>query len=504
VTARRGLQAEVLVSLALVMVAATGSLAAILVSRDEILLREILARALVAEAQQPSAARALGASLVSGTTWWTLEGDGRGAEAAEPPPDAAARTLAREAARAGSALLVLGAPWEPIRFATPVEPGGRVAVARLPAAASTRLRGAPRAVAGLVLLADLVVFTAFGAYLLRRRLVLPLRHVSEAARAIADGDLGTRVPVEGARETADLAQAFNRMTEALAGRTTALEKAVADLRDANAHLRDARAGLDRAERLASVGRLAAGVAHEVGNPMGAILAFLDLAGREPGLPPRAAEHLARAGREGERVRRILRQLLDFARPPRASLASVDVAAVAEETAALVRAQRRYADVAIEVVREGASPAVRGDAGALMQILLNLLLNAADAVRGSARPRVTVRVRPAAQRLRAGDAPEAAAARRQADAVECRVEDDGSGIPAEDRERIFDPFFTTKPPGEGTGLGLANALRLAEEMGGSLELRDPEPGTPGSVLALVLPAARAEAAPAAEPQVRSAP
>jgi hypothetical protein len=330
-------------------------------------------------------------------------------------------------------------------------------------------------VVAAVVAADLLIFGAFGAFVLRRRVVLPLQRLAAAARNLEGGEGGARVPVEGTREVADLAAAFNDMSEALENRRCAVDEVVAELRGANRDLRRARAGLDRAERLAAVGRLAAGVAHEVGNPIGAILALLDLAGRDPGLAEATRAHLARAGREGERVRRILRQLLDFSRPARPQPGPVDLAAVAEETVALVSAQRRYAPVAFAVRRHGEVPIARGDPGAVAQILLNLVLNAADAVQDAASPRVELQIRGAALGLREGDPPGAAAARRRPDAVECVVADDGVGIPDEDRERIFDPFYTTKPPGEGTGLGLANAARLAAELEGSVELVAPPEG-----------------------------
>jgi signal transduction histidine kinase len=339
-----------------------------------------------------------------------------------------------------------------------------------------------------VLLCALCVFTGFGAFVLRGSLVLPLEQLAGAAGAIGAGDLGARAPIAGAREIAEVAESFNAMTEALARRSEALEKAVADLRESNVRLREARAGLDRAERLAAVGRLAAGVAHEVGNPMGALLAFLDLAGRDPGIGEAGREHLSRGIREGERVRRILRQLLDFSSPPRGARVPVDLTRVCEETASLVRAQRRYAQIAIEVAAEGEPPPALADPAGVAQIVLNLLLNAADALcQGTPEPRIRVCVRPATGRVRAGDpGREAAAARRRSDAVECRVEDNGPGIAAEDRERVFDPFFTTKPPGEGTGLGLANAVRFAEEFGGTLELLPSRPAG-GAAFVLRLPA-----------------
>jgi signal transduction histidine kinase len=169
------------------------------------------------------------------------------------------------------------------------------------------------------------------------------------------------------------------------------------------------------------------------------------------------------------VRRILRQLLDFSRPARGAPAWLDLARAASETLELVRAQPRYAAVSFAVSAERDAPRAWADPGAVGQILLNLVLNAADAVREGGAPRVELRVRGAALVPRAGEGAGAARGRRSFDAVECLVCDAGPGVPEEDRERIFDPFFTTKPPGQGTGLGLANSLRLAEEQGGALEL-----------------------------------
>jgi len=490
---RPGLFAELLASLSILMFGATLLLAIVLVKDQEARLRELLGRALSAEARDPLRSTT---PLVPGTSWWTVGSDGvalrRTASTGEI--DAATRDLADEARASDSVLVSVGPPWQPVRFALPIDVEGHVVVARLPAGASLQRGLAPSAVALAVLIGDLAIFLIFGATLLRGRVVLPLRRLALAARAIADGARGSRVPVEGAREAAELAAAFNEMTAALEGREQALTKAVADLREANRSLREAEAGLARAERLAAVGRLAAGVAHEVGNPMGALLSFLDLAGRDPGLSGAAHGHLERARQQVERVRTILRQLLDFSRPPRAQLAPTDLGATAEEVLTLVRAQRRYASVTFSVEREGEPPLALADASSVSQILLNLVLNAADAVCGSSRVSgpsgclgtVVVRVRGAALVRRAGDRPEASPSRSRQDAVECRVCDDGPGIAHEDRERIFDPFFTTKPPGEGTGLGLANALRLAEEQGGVLELEEPEVGR-GACFVLRLPA-----------------
>jgi signal transduction histidine kinase len=496
-----GLQAEVVLSLALVMLAATTLLAAALLQGHEARWRELLGRALLAEAHAPPAPEL---ALIAGTHWWELRRDGSAVPAwgGGAALDAETRRLAEAARGRREPLLRPGAVWAEIRFAAPIGEGV-VAVARLPASASLRLRAIPLTLAGALLALDVAVFTAFGATVLRRRVVLPLRRLAHAARGIADGALDARVAEEGPREAVEVAAAFNEMSEALSARTSALEKAVTDLRATNRELLRTRAGLDRAERLAAVGRLAAGVAHEVGNPMGALLAFVDLARRDPGLAPASREHLARATEQGERVRRILRQLLDFARPGAAGVAPrpFDLAAAAREAVGLVRAQRRYAGVRLEVEVEGEPPPALADPAGVAQILLNLLLNAADAVLAAGGTRVAVLVRPAPLARRAGEPPGRARARRTPGGVECRVADDGCGIAESDRERIFDPFFTTKEPGEGTGLGLSNSLRLAEEMGGALELVEAPEGL-RTAFALRLPAESGEGRTAAGCEVRT--
>ena len=463
------------------MLTATLVLAALLVKTHEVSVRRLhplAARALLDDSRGPLHTAH---NLVPELRWWTLVGDGtsRARGAHNEAIDAGSRELAREAARRGLPLLAAGFPWEPVRFAAPE--AGQVLVARLPPAV-------PGTVVLAVLLADGAVFTAFGVTLLRRRLVRPLQRLAGVARGLADGDLGVRAPAEGPRETWEVATAFNDMSEALETRTGALEKAVSDLRRSNEQLRDARVELDRAERLAAVGSLAAGVAHEVGNPMGAMLAFVELAKRDVGLTTEGRGHLERVLQEGERVRNILRQLLDFSRPPRTERLPVDLLAVARETAGLVGAQPRYSAVRVDVLAEEEPPLALADRAAVGQILLNLLLNAMDALVASEEPdpHVGISVRALAGSARAGEDLGQASGRRCFRAVECRVFDNGPGIAEADRERIFDPFFTTKDPGEGTGLGLSNALRIADELGGRLRLQPAE--GQGAEFSLELPVA----------------
>jgi two-component system NtrC family sensor kinase len=466
----RGVQGEVLVSLALAMITAIGLLAAFLLKTHANHLEELaplLGKGLVADA---AGSTVEWGDAVGKVVWFRVDPEA-------PAPvhaitgarlDSEAMDLAREAKNANGPLIKAGRPWDPVRFATPIEGTSppAVAVAILPPS----MEGW---VVVLLLAVDCLVFVGLGGYLLRRRVISPLRELSRVARSIEETGPGPRVIVEGARETVEVAEALSDMSEALERQTSDLQKAVKDLRGANASLRRAEDGLDRSERLAAVGHLAAGVAHEVGNPMGAVLAFLDLVGRDPSLSDAARGYLERALEQGQRVRRILTQLLDLSRPPRSILSNFDLAGVAEQTIGLVSAQKRHAGIGFEVVHPGdpALTSVRADESVVGQILLNLVLNAADAVAGLETARIRLSV----------------SGREDDDIVVCCVEDNGSGVAPEDRKRIFDPFFTTKPPGEGTGLGLANALRLAEELGGGLECQRPRT-LEGACFVLRLPAA----------------
>lgn len=462
------------------MLTATGLLATFMIRSQSVQLEKLqslIGRALSAEANTASFL-VMGGS--GGVKWWISEHDSfrpLGGEQGSPGP--VLEALAESARREGSAVVGGGRPWEPLRFAVPVVSVGEIAVARVEPAVSGRVLAA-------LLLTDSAVFIAMGGFLLRRRIVIPLRQLAAAAREIGEGARGMRVSVDGGGEVAEVALAFNEMTEALEQRSSELEKAVSELRDTNRSLRRARDGLDRAERLASVGSLAAGVAHEVGNPMGALLAFLDLAKRDTEMGDKTRKHLDRASEQGSRVREILGQLLDFSRPPRSVRMPLDLAAVAHQTLGLVRAQSRYENVKLEVDADEVLAKAVGDESVVAQILLNLMLNACDAaLESSEPPHVKVTMRSAPLVVRRGDEGVRGATRKSMDGIECEVADNGPGVRSEDRERIFDPFFTTKDPGVGTGLGLANAQQLAEELGGVVELKRVSP-LAGAAFALRLP------------------
>jgi signal transduction histidine kinase len=310
--------------------------------------------------------------------------------------------------------------------------------------------------------------------LLGRAIARPVDRLLAAAERLGSGG-GTLPILQPPEEVsghglARAAVAFERLASALAEERGRLATKVAELERSNAELAAARESLLRSEKLATVGRLAAGVAHEVGNPLGAIGGYAALAHTRltsAGGDPEVVDWLDRIAAETRRIDRIVRELLDFARPARPRLAPIDLGASLEAALRLAHVQPRFRDV--EVARELPAdlPPVRADEGRLAQLFLNLLLNAGDAM--------------------GGHGPLLVSAAATEDAVVVELADRGHGIPEPDLARIFDPFFTTKPPGEGTGLGRAICPGIVESFGGELSARNREGG--GAVFSVRLPRAR---------------
>jgi signal transduction histidine kinase len=334
----------------------------------------------------------------------------------------------------------------------------------------------PASFAALVLAAAALAALA-GAILLFRAVARPVERILDAAAALGTPADPAQLPLLGDPDAIALgraALAFERLASQLAEERTRLAAKVAELTAANRQLADARESLARSERLATVGRLAAGLAHEVGNPLGAIAGYVELArARLPREPdPELVDSLARIDAAAARIDRTVRGLLDFARPAPVQVAPVDLAAAVDASVRLARVQPRFRDVDLRIELEAGLPPVLADEHHLAQVLLNLLLNAGDAMRGRAG---AVRI----------------AARRAGDGVRLEVADDGPGIAAEDLPRVFDPFFTRKEPGEGTGLGLAISHRLVETFGGEIAAGNRAGG--GAVLSVTFRAAARSAA-----------
>ncbi|MFO0758910.1 MAG: ATP-binding protein [Byssovorax sp.] len=313
----------------------------------------------------------------------------------------------------------------------------------------------------------------FLAYVSLTRLVVrPLDELGRAAERVASGARRLEAPGHGAREMVELGKSLAAMTERLRADEESLRAKIAEVERYAADLRSAQERLVRSERLASVGRLSAGLAHEIGNPLAAILGFQELLLAGGLSPEEEREFLTRMKRETERIHGVLRQMLDFARPsapPRKGEPEPPgaLAEAVDEVLALVRPQRSFRDLELTATLDPDLPRVSLSRPRLVQVLLNLLLNAGDAA-----PRKGGKVRVSATLSLEGRA-------------RITVEDNGPGIPADVRPHLFEPFVTSKPAGEGTGLGLAVCRGLVEASGGSLTAEDSPLG--GARFVIELPA-----------------
>ena len=389
-------------------------------------------------------------------------------------------------------------------------PSARYAILRSLGGDAAELRALERQ---LALIAACALAAALGiGFVVSRSITRPLTRLASAAHDLGGGNYDFRLPPPaGSSEIEELTGAFEAMRESLKGRveelhrlteslehmvgdrTAALERALAENRtlletlrqwndvlerkveERSRELAQAQSLLIRQDRMAAIGRLAAGVAHEINNPLGILAGFaeglLDRS-RDPTLAAEPAfadfpEYLRLIGQEVDRLKSFVQRFLHFARSRAPEKQLIDVHSVAQQVLDLLRDQAR---------RE--SKELRGDLGApglwveadpeqLKQVVLNLALNGLDAVERGGWVRITTRT--------------------QAGAALISVCDNGGGIAEELRERVFEPFFSTKPPEKGTGLGLALCHDLVRENGGEIELKESTLGV-GTEFVIRLPLA----------------
>ncbi|UCE32596.1 MAG: HAMP domain-containing protein [Burkholderiales bacterium] len=313
--------------------------------------------------------------------------------------------------------------------------------------------------------AGIILLVAAGVGLLFQRLIyVPLKDLNTGARKISSGDLEHQLPVRSADEFGRVAQSFNHMSAALKNTMGELRDLVQTLEEKVAErtreLRVAEREIAHGEKLASVGLLASGVAHELNNPLTGVLTFTTLLRKK--MPPDSAEaeDLDLVIRETKRCASIIRRLLDFAREKVPTEGFVDLNALIEEVVRFVANPATLQNIEIKTRLAPDLPKVWGDADLIKQVVMNILVNATQAIEGSGNVLVRSRLL----------APEAQPQRPDAPAmVEVSIKDTGCGIPEQNLQRIFDPFFTSKQVGKGTGLGLSVSYGIVKAHGGSIKV-----------------------------------
>ncbi len=304
-----------------------------------------------------------------------------------------------------------------------------------------------------------LALAALISYLLSNHIMKPVNSLIAGTEKIAGGASLQEIPLDTSpQEIGALGSAFNRMLRAIRDRDQQLR-------------RQTQEKLVRSDRLAMIGQLAAGVAHEINNPLGSILLFSRLCMQQVPQDGRVRENLERIEKETKRCHTIVRSLLDFARQREPQVQAVPVNELMDATLKLFENQFLFHNIEIVKDYRPDLPSIPADQAQLQQVLMNIILNAADAMGGKGRLTIATR-----------ESDDAAS-------VEISITDTGCGIPPENINRIFDPFFTTKGVGHGTGLGLSVSYGIIQKHNGDLSVSS-TPGE-GSTFTISLPK-RAEA------------
>ncbi len=300
-----------------------------------------------------------------------------------------------------------------------------------------------------------LILVLFGVFLLSRTVIKPIYKLLSITDRFKEGEPLPTFGDSPRNEIGQLFRSLNMMFRRLEENKKELKKHIFSLEKANQEIKKAQREIIRSEKAASVGRLATGVAHEMGNPIGIVLGYLELIKGEDLEEGERRDFEDRIESELMRINRIIKQLLDFSRPSTGQRTTGSIHQMIRETVSIVRPQPMMAHMNIEMALDAARDTVWAESDQLKQVFLNIIINSADAMQGE-EPLNDVKI--GTLNIRTQDKDES---------IEIRFRDTGKGIPKKELSHIFDPFFTTKEPGKGTGLGLSVSCRIIEEMGGDI-------------------------------------
>jgi len=314
----------------------------------------------------------------------------------------------------------------------------------------------------IYLFINLITLTFIGIYRISKLYLQPLARLAKRAEDYKeDDDLIFSVRKED-NELNRLSKSLNIMLTRISADKEKLRSTVMSLEEANLELKKAQKEIIRAEKLASVGRLSAGIAHEIGNPIGIVIGYLELLKQADISEGEKKEFIQRTEEEIERINTIIRQLLEISRPSNSGRTAVAVHDLIHDMADVLRVQPLISSVKLSLDLNAAEQTVLADPNQLRQVFLNLIINAADAITSEDKEaggwlNISTRL---LNDTGSDTKPSTAY-------LEISFTDDGPGIAEESLGNIFDPFFTTKDPGKGTGLGLSVSFMIVESLGGKM-------------------------------------
>jgi signal transduction histidine kinase len=336
----------------------------------------------------------------------------------------------------------------------------------------------------IYLFINTAILTFIGLYRLSKVYFQPLARLARRAEDYHEDDEMLFSVRKEDNELNKLSGALNSMLRRISADKETLRSTVNSLELANLELTKAQAEIIRAEKLASVGRLSAGIAHEIGNPIGIVMGYLELL-KQKGIPAsERKEYLHRTEAEIERINTIIRQLLEISRPSNAGLKVVLVHDLIDDIAQVLNVQPLMSNTELECRLDAQNDRVLADSNQLRQVFLNLIINAADAISSedkAIKGKLTIQSLLVTEKRKPPE--------DNGSFLNIMFIDNGPGIPEENIGNIFDPFYTTKEPGKGTGLGLSVSFMIVEGLGGKMTVSS-EIGK-GTTLTLLLPVVESE-------------
>ncbi|WP_027353334.1 sensor histidine kinase [Desulfosarcina sp. BuS5] len=327
----------------------------------------------------------------------------------------------------------------------------------------------------IYLLINTAILTFISVKRISRATVTPLKRLLNNAEEFReDGDMFL-IHAKESDEFSRLSSSLNRMLQRIANDKEKLRVTVRSLEKTNLKLKEAQKELVKAEKLASVGRLSAGIAHEIGNPISIIIGYLELLKQQNISNNEKNDFLHRAKDEINRINTIIRQLLDFSRTSEENIKNISVHEIINDISQISKIQPWLSGITIELRLAAAKDTINADSNQLRQVFMNLIINASDSI-ASSPEKIKGKIYITTENIEKiffGAA-------EPVQMLKIMFTDNGPGISEADIENIFDPFYTTKEPGKGTGLGLYVCFMIIDKMSGKIEVKSSEYNTTISI------------------------
>lgn len=336
------------------------------------------------------------------------------------------------------------------------------------------LRNAQQAAMGYLLLNFLILFGA-GVYRFTGLVIRPVHRFIRLTDNYRYSEPFDLFPEKQHDEFSRLSSSLNRMMHRIEDDRHELEQSIKKIETANRDLKKAQQEIIRAEKLASIGRLSAGIAHEIGNPIGIVLGYLGLLKSRSisSDDKNGIDYITRAEAEINRINNIIRQLLDFSRSTTCDFAEFSVHDLLYDTGRMIAQQPLMENIRLYFDFSSADDIVYADYHQMHQVIVNLVINAADSI-------------PCAGNSNQGEIRLVTADAEDGNWFQLEIKDNGCGFPVDNMDKVFDPFFTTKETGKGTGLGLYVSYMIIERFGGSISIQNNKDG--GASIVIRLPRA----------------